>query len=82
MNNQLAEYVAKVMNDDRLSGYNIERRTHGEITQSYVLRIKNGTERRHGAKNTTVIIETHDEDEAVRYVLGGDCQTVRQSQHL
>lgn len=49
MNNPLADYVAKVMNDDRLSGYNIERRTQGEITQSYVLRIKNGT-----AKNVSM----------------------------
>lgn len=49
MNNMLADYVAKVMNDDRLSGYQIERRTQGDITQSYVLRIKNGT-----AKNISI----------------------------
>lgn len=38
----LSDYVARVMRDKGLSGYDIERSTHRTITQSYVNRIKNG----------------------------------------
>ena len=37
-----ADYVRDTMNAERLSGYEIERRTKGKITQSYVNRIRNG----------------------------------------
>lgn len=42
MTESLAEYVARIMRDKNLSGYDIERLTHRQITQSYVNRIKNG----------------------------------------
>jgi transcriptional regulator with XRE-family HTH domain len=38
----LADLVNRLMRDKRLSGYDVERASHGEITQSYVNRIKNG----------------------------------------
>lgn len=38
----LDKYVARIMNDKNLSGYDIERRTRKRITQSYANRIKNG----------------------------------------
>lgn len=38
----LADYVNKIMLERELSGYAVEKRSRGEITQSYVNRIKNG----------------------------------------
>jgi transcriptional regulator with XRE-family HTH domain len=38
----LSDIVNRVMADKRLSGYDVERASHGAITQSYVNRIKNG----------------------------------------
>lgn len=40
----LAEYVTRVMREENLSGYQIEERSRPKITQSYVNRIKNGTD--------------------------------------
>jgi transcriptional regulator with XRE-family HTH domain len=42
MPESLAEVLARVMEKNGLSGYDIERRSGKEITQSYVNRIKNG----------------------------------------
>lgn len=38
----LADFVSRTMAENRISGYEVERRTNSEITQSYVNRIKNG----------------------------------------
>lgn len=42
MNESLAEYVSRIMKEKRLSGYDVERAAHKEITQSHVSRIQNG----------------------------------------
>lgn len=38
----LSKYVARVMQDKNLSGYDVERRANRRITQSFVNRIKTG----------------------------------------
>lgn len=42
MAESLAEFVARTMREKNLSGYQIQRRSRNQITQSYVNRIKNG----------------------------------------
>lgn len=39
----LAEYVTRVMLEDEISSYDIERNSHGGISQSFSNRIRNGT---------------------------------------
>lgn len=42
MKESLAEFVKRIMFEKNLSGYDVERASKGEITQSYTNRIKNG----------------------------------------
>jgi transcriptional regulator with XRE-family HTH domain len=42
MKNVLADYVSATMREKNLSGYDVERASRRQITQTYINRIKNG----------------------------------------
>ncbi len=42
MSTELSKFIQNTMADKRISGYAVERATHGEISQSFVNRLKKG----------------------------------------
>jgi transcriptional regulator with XRE-family HTH domain len=46
----LAEYVDRIMTEKRLTAYDVQQNSNGEISDSYVLRIREGTSKRPSAQ--------------------------------